>query len=174
MKFPVLLFPLVLSSCGHTHTVEVAFDRLPVEVVMDVPNKFSATGKRIEIWFDSFSDAASADVDSFPEPPVVLRDRQGKSSCKIDRGGIWARSEVYLDRTERFVLLNEFSGSASDLVSYDAQSCREIRRIDVSGARWEIAGSQALLGEQCTSNEIKSCRKVRPLDLSIFVSLPKQ
>ncbi|WP_369684494.1 hypothetical protein [Azovibrio restrictus] len=44
-----------------------------------------------------------------------------------------------------------------------------MRRLDVSGARWEIEGAKARLGEECSGATLQSCQRIGPLDLRIFV-----
>lgn len=173
MKSSALLLLLLLSSCGYAVKNEgTTFNRLAVEPVRGGSDRFSASGKRVEVSFDNYSDAPVAEVDAFPEPPVRLRDRLSGSYCEIVDGGVWARDGVYLDGLEQIVLMNEFSGSASDLVAYDTGTCEEIGRLDVSGLRWEINGSEVLLGKDCASSDLKRCSVVRSIDLNAVLRRP--
>ncbi len=169
MKYAILLFPVLLTCWSHAAAgEELAFTHLPVQAVAGTAQHFSARGKQVEILFQSFAEPADPTVDAFPEPPVRLRDRQGNSICDISQGGIWMRNQVYLDRSERYLLLSEYSGSSTDLVAYDTRNCQPIRRLDVSGARWEIEGAKARLGEECSGATLQSCQRIGPLDLRIF------
>jgi len=168
MKFKYLLFTLLISSCGqHVSVEEAAFYKVPVAPLTDDSKQFAARGQNVSVIFQS--DHNMADIDSFPEPPVIVRHEKSGSSCEIVEGGIWVRSELYLSADERYVLMNEYSGSSADLVSYDTQTCREINRFDVSGMHWDIDGRNARLGDNCTGSEIESCAVFKPLDLDMFV-----
>jgi len=165
----LLLLAASLCCCAALHAEEPGFHKIAVQPFADAPKQFVASGRYIDILFQSDSDADSDDIDSFPEPPVIVLDHEAEMECMIEEGGIWARAEVYLSDDERYMLVYEFSGSSGDLVSYDTHTCREIKRVDVSGMHWRIDGNEARLGENCTGREMTSCASFKPLDLRQFV-----
>lgn len=158
-------------SCSHVHAEPLgdgnhAFNKIPLAPLPNFPREFVARGDRIEVHFRSHIERA--DTDAFPEPPVVMVNRVTEKRCAIEKGGIWARAEVYLSGDERVLLVNEFSDSGSDLVSYDTGDCRKIQRMDVSDMRWRIDGAVACIGESRTGEGMAGCASIRPLDLRIF------
>jgi hypothetical protein len=156
-------------ACLYSHaepSAGYAFDKIAVTPRMDAPQAFVARKNGIEVHFRSH--VKSATVDSFPEPPVIVMDRIQNTQCAIHEGGIWARAEVYLSQDGRILLMNEFSGAGSDLVSYDISTCRAIHRLDVSDMRWRIEGAVAHVGKDCTGEGLSGCALLQPLDLQIF------
>jgi hypothetical protein len=147
-----------------------AFNKVIVNPLRNEPQKFVGRSDSIEIYFHHERGIENPDVDSFPEPPVEIINHTENRHCTIDNGGIWARAEVYLSKDKRILLMNEFSGSASDLVSYDTETCQQIKRIDVSDMRWRIDGGMAHIGENCTGASMDSCALIKPMDLQIFFS----
>jgi len=179
MRVPLFLLPLLGAACAHS-LEEAVFHQTAVVLAQGSPaqpKQFMASGKRIAILFRSDSSAAAHEIDVFPEPPVIIRDKTGGASCQIMEGGIWVRSAVYLSADERHVVLNEYSGSASDLVSYDTRTCREVKRLDVSGMRWTVEKTRLRLGKQCTGSGMTNCAAFQFFDLHAFThnsSLPGQ
>lgn len=175
MDLKKILLGGCMLACGCAIAAgEVAFDKIAVEPLAgtsssDMPREFIASGKQVEVHFFSYREADSVAIDSFPEPPVIVRDKTSSAQCEIDDGGIWARAEVYLSADERYVLMNEFSGSGGDLVAYDTRTCKEVGRLDVSDSHWEIRGTEARLGQNCSGADMASCASFKPLDLSRFV-----
>jgi hypothetical protein len=170
-KFFFCAWIFLFSPCSPVHAEASgdgnhAFNKISVAPLPNFPREFVARGGKIEVHFRSH--IASADIDAFPEPPVVMVNHVTEERCAIEEGGIWARSEVYLSDDERVLLVNEFSGSGSDLISYDTGDCRQIRRMDVSDMRWRINGAVAYIGESCTGDGMTGCASIRPLDLRIF------
>jgi hypothetical protein len=161
---------LSLLFCSYLHADEgrYAFNKVIVNPLPNEPQKFVGRSDDIEIHFHHDRGIENPDVDSFPEPPVVIINHAENKQCTIDNGGIWARTEVYLSKDKRTFMLNEFSGSASDLVSYRTETCQQIKRIDVSDMRWKIDGNVAHIGENCTDASMDSCALIRPMDLQIF------
>jgi len=166
-----LLIPLCLMACTHPVLAEnTAFHKVEV-LLMDgeqgQPKKFIADGKHISVIFQSHSDANAVDV--FPEPPIAINDKIKNTSCKIVEGGVWSREEVYFSSDEDYILMGEHSGSGRDLVSYDTSTCLKVKRVDMSGMRWHVEGDKARTVENCSSADIKDCKKFRHMDLSVFL-----
>jgi hypothetical protein len=119
--------------------------------------RYAGSGRKVQVEFRN--ERRGADVEVFPEPPLVVRDRQRRKSCEID-GGNWARSGVFLSNDERHLLLLEFSGSNEALVLYDTATCRRLQEIDVSAGRWRVEPSRVVVGQGCSSRDINSCRSM--------------
>jgi len=97
---------------------------------------------------------------------LIVYDKQNNQLCSIDDGGIWVREEIYLSANERYLLSGEYSGSSCDIVSYDMNNCRQIKRLDVSDTcRWKVEANQAYLGKQCSGDDVASCSVFKHLDL---------
>ena len=155
----------------------ISFNKLPVDLspalsptTPDSPRIFAGEGSKIEVRFRTYSEAQSADIDSFPEPPVTVLNATEKTRCTIG-GGNWARKDIYLSADERYLILGEFNAASDALVSYDTKTCREIKRLDVSGKRWDLQGSAMILGSNCTGAWIEDCKSMLGINLRIF--LPK-
>jgi hypothetical protein len=161
---------LSLIPCSRLHAEEgrYAFHKVIVNPLPNAPQKFVGRVGNIGIYFYHDRGIENPDVDSFPEPPVTIVNHAENRRCAIERGGIWARAEVYLSEDQRVLLMNEFSGSASDLVSYRTATCQQIRRIDVSDMRWRIDGRVAHLGENCAGVGMDNCTLLRSMPLQIF------
>jgi hypothetical protein len=115
---------------------------------------------RIKVHFQNFNERA--DVEAFPEPPMTIQ--AGDARCDVD-GGVWVRNSVYLSGSGRVLMVQEYSGSSDELVFYSTQTCKEERRIDVSGAKWALSGERLLIAKGCTSQTIASCPKVVTYEL---------
>jgi hypothetical protein len=161
-----LFFPSLHVHAEQLADGNYAFNRVWVVPFPDLPQEFVANGDRIEVHFRSYTERA--DIDAFPEPPVTIVNRITNEQCIINDGGIWVRAEVYLSNDERVLLVNEFSGSGSDLISYDTSTCQQIKQMDVSDMHWSIDGADAYVGETCTGDNMSSCTLIRPLNLQIF------
>lgn len=113
---------------------------------------YRGAGERVQVEFHNFK--REGEVDSFPEPPMILR--QGPASCAVD-GGIWLRHAVFLDRREQRLLVQSFSGSSGELLVYDTRTCAELARLELPEASWTLEGDSLVLGRQCGSAELSSC-----------------
>jgi len=173
MKLRLLSISLFLASCSHPMPVSGEFfnktEVIFLEDTLNQPKKFIASGKRVSISFQSYSDADASDIDVFPEPPVVIGNKETGASCKILDGGIWVRAEVYLSSNENYALMNEYSGSGSDLVVYDTSTCLEVERLDVSGVDWSIAGNKLNIGGNCSNSEPKNCASSGTVNLELLI-----
>ncbi|MFZ6871742.1 hypothetical protein ACO0LF_06670 [Undibacterium sp. Di27W] len=99
---------------------------------------FHATGKSVELRFNSVSN--DAHVDAFPEPPLQILQRASNTQCEIN-AGIWVRKDVYLSRDEQLLLTHEYSGSNDFLVFYSTRDCSKLHELDVSVSTWKISGN---------------------------------
>jgi len=164
---------LFLLSCSPTvFATEDAFHKISVEPLGATSKQFIADGQRIAILFQNDSDTAASDIDIFPEPPVTIRDKKKNTSCEISEGGIWVRTEVYLTADERYILMNEYSGSGSDLISYDTSTCLKTKQLDVSGMNWRIDGDKVHLYENCFEHDPSNCTLLESIDLILFTGEP--
>jgi len=169
MKVAFLTACLLLLSCGqHGAAPQARFHKISVAPVDATARQFIAEGQRVAIVFQNFSDAPAPEIDAFPEPPVRIRDKAKNTACDISEGGIWVRSEVYLSGDERYVLMNEYSGSGSDLVSYATHTCAEIKRLDVSGRRWHIDGGKVHFDESCPEHGRSKETSCGAIDLGVL------
>ena len=126
----------------------------------DSTKDFVGEHGRVKVHFQNYN--GRADVEVFPEPPLTIQAGDGR--CDVD-GGVWVRSSVHLSGSGRVLMVQEFSGSADELVFYSTESCREQLRIDVSGAKWAMSGERLLIGRGCTSDAVASCPKVVTYEL---------
>jgi len=164
-----LTVALLLISCAQpVFAAEETFYNVSVDPVDATARQFIAEGQCVAIVFQNFSDAPAAEIDAFPEVPVRIYDKEKNTACDISEGGIWVRAAVYLSSDERYVLMHEYSGSGSDLVSYATHTCAEIKRIDLSGRRWHIDGSTLYVDESCFENENSKDALCKPIDLHLF------
>jgi len=169
MKLRFLIVSLLLQSCSHSvFATEDVFHKVSVNPLEATLKQFIADGQRIAILFQNDSDAAASNIDVFPEPPVTIRNKKKNTSCEISEGGIWVREEVYLTADEHYVLMNEYSGSGSDLVSYDTRTCLETKRLDVSGMRWRLDGSKMYFDKSCCEHDMSNCTSLKSIDLIMF------
>lgn len=151
--FALLLMPLAACSAEYQR-----LDIAPSSP--DSTKDFVGGHGRIKVHFQNYNERA--DVEVFPEPPLTIQAGDGR--CEVD-GGVWVRSSVHLSSSGRVLMVQEYSGSADELVFYSTQSCKEELRIDVSGAKWAMSGERLLIGRGCTSDAIASCPKVVTYEL---------
>ncbi|UUY08174.1 hypothetical protein LRS11_20620 [Pseudomonas sp. J452] len=157
-----LAAPLALADC--------AYQPLAIEPRgAEYAALYGGAGERVQVEFHNFK--REGEVDSFPEPPMVLR--QGPASCSVE-GGIWLRRAVFLDRREQRLLVQSFSGSSSELLVYDTRTCTELARLELPEASWALEGDSLVLGRQCSAGELSSCaqRQVLPLNEQCLPSIP--
>ncbi len=147
LLFPLLCLaaPLALADCAYR---ALAIEPRGAEYAA----LYGGAGERVQVEFHNFK--RDGEVDSFPEPPMLVR--QGAASCSVD-GGIWLRHAVFLDRREQRLLVQSFSGSGGELLIYDTQTCAELSRLQLPEASWSLAGDSLVLGRQCRSAELSSC-----------------
>ena len=116
------------------------------------------TGKGSAVTVEFINETGRANVDEFPEPPLTIRRKEG-AACEVD-GGIWVRRSAHLSKDEKVLMLQEYSGSSDSLVFYDTANCKELRRLDISSARWELSGDQLLIGKSCSGQAVSTCNRV--------------
>lgn len=126
----------------------------------DSSKDFVGERGRVKVHFQNFNERG--DVEVFPEPPMTLQVGDGR--CDVD-GGIWVRNSVYLSGSGRVLMVQEYSGSADELVFYATQSCKEELRIDVSGAKWAMSGERLLIGKGCSKAAVAECPNVVTYEL---------
>jgi len=130
---------------------------------------FAGQGRAVVVEF--INETGRANVDEFPEPPLTIR-RGAGAACEVD-GGIWVRRSAHLSKDERVLMLQEYSGSNDSLVFYDTSNCKELRRLDISGARWELRSGQLLVGRACDTQAVSTCKRVERFEFDQSC-LPKQ
>ena len=132
-----ILLPVFLGLfLGNSHAASCVLKNLPIRLVN--PQKkdiFHGETSNLEIRFTSVAD--DADVDVFPEPPLLITQKQSNSQCNIN-GGIWVRKDVYLSQDEQVLVTLEYSGSNDFLMFYKTSDCSKIQEIDISYAKWKI------------------------------------
>lgn len=79
-------------------------------------------------------------VSVFPESPMTVRRLHAELECEVTAGGAWGRDGVWTSTDGATLVTTESSGSHEGLVFHDTRSCAKVGEIDVSGARWRIAG----------------------------------
>ena len=126
---------------------------------------FCGAGKQVHIEFTA--DQSRPNPDQFPEPPLTIRRNDGSVRCSVAEGGIWVRASVYLREDEEVLLVEEYSGAGTDLVQYATDDCCEVRRIDVSDRVWALNEGILLIGEQCRSKTISSCKVKQQRELTL-------
>jgi len=146
MKFKLLFFAFGLSCSFCSFSQEAVFYKVAVEASEDMseqlPRQFIGNGKRISIVFQDYTKGPAEAVDGFTEWPLTIRDDRANTSCQINEGGNWARDHVYLSHDEDYLLVYEYSGSSSNLVSYDTRECKRFQRRDVSRLNWSLDGNK--------------------------------
>jgi len=170
------------SSCASVRELDLSgivnerfganiFHRVAVEPLKGLPKPFVTDGKHISILFYNYTEGVDDKaIDAFPEPPLIVQDKQSKKICAIEEGGIWIREEIYFSQDERYLLIGEYDGSWCGVASYDMRSCQLVKRLDISGfCRRRIEGNQAVLGGQCSNDDFSSCSLLKPLDLNQFI-----
>jgi len=159
-----------LNENGNKKIIKEAAYRIDAEPVKGLPTLFTANGKRMDIFFYNYTKGANDTIDIFPDPPLIVRNKQSNKICAIEEGGIWIREEIYFGQDERYLLSGEYSGSSCDIASYDMRTCQLVKRLDISeSCRWRIEDNQALLGEKCSNDDFASCSLLKPLDLNQFI-----
>ncbi|HEY0681074.1 MAG TPA: hypothetical protein VGD45_01960 [Steroidobacter sp.] len=152
-SFVLLMMPL--AACG------AEYRRLDIAPSSpDSTKNFVGGQGRVKVHFENYN--GRADVEVFPEPPLTIQAGDGR--CDVD-GGVWVRSSVHLSSSGRVLMVQEYSGSADELVFYSTQTCKQELRIDVSGAKWAMSGERLLIGRSCTSDAVASCPKVVTYEL---------
>ena len=133
----------------------------PLVIAPETAALYVGFGERVRVEFDNYK--LDGEVDSFPEPP--LRIRRDAALCQVD-GGIWRRDGVYLDRAERRLLVQSFSGSGGELTIFDTASCAELARLVLPEASWALQGDSLVVGRQCREAGLEHCtlREVHALD----------
>ncbi|MFZ6654850.1 hypothetical protein [Undibacterium sp. TJN19] len=135
-----VLLPALLFLClGNSHAASCSLKNLLVKPV--TPGKkdvFHGETSGVEIRFTSLAD--DAEVDVFPEPPLLITQKQTNRQCEIN-GGIWVRKDVYLSQNEQVLVTHEYSGSNDFLMFYKTSDCSKIQEIDISYAKWKIHGT---------------------------------
>jgi hypothetical protein len=126
----------------------------------DSTKEFVGGRGQVKVHFQNFN--GRADVEVFPEPPLTIETDAGR--CEVD-GGIWVRGSVHLSGSGRVLMVQEYSGSTDELVFYSTRSCKEVVRIDVSGAKWTMSGERLLVGRGCTADTVASCPKLVTYEL---------
>jgi hypothetical protein len=150
-----------VASAGSEHWT---LHRLSIDPIRPENRRiFVGAGEKIRVEFKNESDREAVKV--FPEPPMIVRQVGARTNCEID-GGVWARDSVYLSADEEILLVLEFSGDLNHLVAYDTGNCRKLGDLDVSGGRWSVIGSEIVLGTQCRTRDVASCKKKREIPVS--------
>lgn len=126
----------------------------------DSTKDFVGSKGPVKVHFQNYN--GRADVEVFPEPPLIIQDGDGR--CEVD-GGVWVRNSVHLSSSGRMLMVQEYSGSADELVFYSTDNCKETLRIDVSGAKWTMSGERLVIGKGCTADTVTSCPKVVTYEL---------
>lgn len=151
---------LVFAAASACPTV--GFTPLPIGQG-STADQYVGHGRHLEVLFTHEGQAGEVDV--FPEPPLVIKQRKDGKQCKIEEGGIWVRKSVFLDASEQHLLVHEYSGSNDSLVIYRTSDCKTIKTIDVSGLRWQVEGSQLVTGKACSADSLASCKTKRKVPL---------
>lgn len=139
LKTTVLVMTLSCILATQVHATSCKLDNIPV-----IPLKpgqyetFHARAKSVELRFHS--DSNTPDVDVFPEPPLQVLQLASNAQCEIE-GGIWVRKDVFLSQDEQILVTHEYSGSNDYLMFYKTASCAKLHELDVSEAKWQIAGN---------------------------------
>jgi hypothetical protein len=135
-----------------------SFERIAVEPAPGArPERFVGRGERAEIEFKN--EQFERPVEVFPESPLIVRRIDSGKSCEID-GGAWARNAVFLNHSNSRLFVKEFSGSNERLVMYDTATCVAKTKLDVSNRAWQLQATQLVIGENCKSDGVESCRKL--------------
>lgn len=160
MRLHIVVFAMFSTVFSISHAAECALKRVQIhQIAPERRDVFVGKGERVQLEFNNFSNAAEIEV--FPDPPLVVRRLSQKGgACKIS-GGIWTRKDVFLSKDELTLLVREYSGSNDSLVFYDTRSCKRHDEIDVSNARWSVSGRKVVVGTQCQDEMLESCRSLR-------------
>jgi len=125
---------------------------------------YAGKAQTIEVQFRNENAPKTADV--YPYPQVTVRNLSTAKYCDIkDGNGIWSGKSVYLDKNERVLVLNEYSGASDTLAFYDTRTCRRLSELDVSSRRWEIAEDRIRIGQQCGGEDFRSCHHIKEIIL---------
>jgi hypothetical protein len=158
---------LGLAGCQAPQAAESSCDLQKISVVSTDPARnevYVARAAGVEVQFRNENAPAPAEV--FPDPRVTVRDLESARSCDIqDNGGIWSGRSVYLDTRARVLVLNAYSGSSDALIFYDPTTCQKLAELDVSGKRWEILGDRVRTGQECSGEDVASCKTIQELSL---------
>lgn len=111
---------------------------------------YIGTSKLVEVQFRN--EKTEGNVEVFPEPPLIVKNRKNNTTCSID-GGVWVRKSVFVSNNDSVVVTQEFSGSNDSLNFYDARTCKKINEIDVSNSTWEIRGTEISISKQDAVNK---------------------
>lgn len=132
---------LWLSALATTSAIAGHCALKPLPIVAAAPDRhdlFVGRSSLVELRFKS--DKTEGEIDTFPEPPLVVRQVVSGKTCDID-GGIWVRKSVFISTADRVIVTHEFSGSNDSLNFYDAFTCEKLQEIGTSHATWHIKGS---------------------------------
>lgn len=143
-----VLLGLVLLSA----TAQADCNYRAVTIAPETTALYAGAGQRVRVEFANYQ--PEGEVDSFPDSP--LRIRQGTALCQVE-GGIWVRQGLYLDASERRLLVQSFSGSSGELTIYDTASCAELARVELPEASWAVQGDSLVVGHQCREAGLEHC-----------------
>ena len=102
----------------------------------------------------------------FPDPLVTVKNVKTAKSCDIlDGSGIRSDKSVYLDTSNRMLILYQYSGSNDFLIFYDPNTCQKLTEIDVSGKSWEISGDRISTHQYCMGNDLTPCPTIQEFKL---------
>lgn len=128
----IILSAIVSVAFANTCDVErVAIDPISSD------NNAIYIGKTENLEIQFKNDKLVGEVEAFPEPPMIVRNRKTNTECQVG-SGIWLRNAVFVDRAERQLITEEFSGSNTVLNFYDTHTCKRLSQVDISGDSWEI------------------------------------
>lgn len=154
-----LLLATILLHVTACAGARCRLERVPVvEAPGDPSGEYLAKRGSIEIVFRDFGSQHPVEV--FPEPPLIVRDLGTGRECRIEEGGIWVRDAVFLSADGSTLVVKEYSGSNDWLAFYGTADCGKKAEIDLSAARWEIAGDRVRVGRDCSGEHFDSCRSV--------------
>lgn len=123
---------------------------LPINPVTSThADTFIGQSQWVDVEFKN--EKMQGDVETFPEPPLIIRNRKSNTTCSID-GGIWVRKSVFISQNADVVVTQEYSGSNDFLNFYNTATCKKMNEINVSNSTWKILGSKISVSKQPLAN----------------------
>jgi len=166
LKFLLLFFSCLCTFGCSVFAEEAAFYNIKVERVKEIPKLFVAKGLRTRILFHGYEKYAEDDaVNTFPKSPLILSEYVGGRSCTITDDYVWERAQVYLSHGENYLFIGAQHGSKHYVMVYDVDTCKLIKRDDITGEPWRVDSGMFSFYKNCNEKAMAGCVSVKKPDL---------
>ena len=178
MKHRGLLLCAALAATAHAQMTSIVFDPVTVNWIPEatrvspegVLRVYGAQGRDVGALLTDFVADRKKNYKGPFDYPVVVVNRLSESTCQIPSEGKWPERKIYLSREEDLLVLGEFKGKRQYITFYETERCGELRRVEITGKRWDVQKTNVRIGGNCGKGRgVDACASVQSTDARIYL-----